>query len=129
MCRHSMNIRHRTKQDRRERRRARVKARIWGTKERPRLNVFRSLRGIYAQCIDDETGRTVVGLQSVDVDAKIDAGERTGKTAEAYRQGRTLAEKAKSAHITRVVFDRAGYAYHGRVKALAEGARDGGLEF
>ncbi len=113
----------------RERRRARVRAQISGTASRPRLNVFRSLLGMSAQLIDDEAGKTLVSANSKS-DAKIgDAGERKGKVAVAYLVGKALAEKAKAKGITMVVFDRAGYAYHGRVAALAEGARDGGLQF
>lgn len=123
-----MKLIERTKQDRRERRRGRIRAKVAGTKERPRLNVFRSLRGLNAQCIDDTAGRTLISIHSGEVTGK-DAGERAGKVAEAYLLGKTLAEKAKSAGILNVVFDRAGYAYHGRVKAVAEGARDGGLQF
>lgn len=107
----------------------RVRARVTGTAERPRLNVFRSLRGMTAQCVDDTAGRTLFGMRAEDAGKKGDAGDRKGKTAEAYLLGKAIAEKAKAANITRVVFDRAGYAYHGRVKALAEGARDGGLNF
>ena len=77
-------------------RRARVRARIVGTPERPRLSVFRSLLGVYAQLIDDEAGKTVVAVRSNEIDSKIDAGERRGKTATAYRVGRALAEKARA---------------------------------
>lgn len=123
-----MKLTERTKGDRRERRRARVRARVLGTLERPRLNVFRSLTGMFAQCIDDTAGKTLVSVSMKDAKAG-DAGERAGKTATAYLLGKALAEKAKAAKITTVVFDRAGYKYHGRVKAVADGARDGGLQF
>ena len=108
-------------------RRARVRARIVGTPERPRLSVFRSLLGVYAQLIDDEAGKTVVAVRSNEIDSKIDAGERRGKTATAYRVGRALAEKAQAQGITAVVFDRGSNKYHGRVAAGAEGARGGGV--
>lgn len=111
-----------------ERRRARVRSRITGTTARPRLTVFRSLRGMYAQIINDETGETLAAVHSKQVSGG-DAGERTGKTAVAYLVGSELAKKAKEKGIDQVVFDRAGYVYHGRVQAVADGARDGGLTF
>lgn len=123
-----MKLNQRTKQDRRERRRTRVRARVLGTAERPRLNVFRSLTGIFAQCIDDMSGKTLISANMKDAKGS-DAGEREGKIKTAYLLGKALAEKAKAANITTVVFDRAGYKYHGRVKAVADGARDGGLQF
>jgi len=121
---------HTTRKDRRLRRRARVRSRISGTSERPRLSVFRSARFLYAQLVDDLAGKTLLGVHSKKLgDVSGDAGDRTGKTAEAYALGQLLAQKAKEQNITTVVFDRGGYAYHGRVKALADGARDGGLQF
>ncbi len=112
----------------RERRHTRVRSRVSGTPERPRLNVFRSLTNIYAQVIDDVAGRTLVSASTVD---KEIAAQVAGKPkAEAAKiVGKVLAERAKGAGITQVVFDRGGYKYHGRVAALAEGAREGGLEF
>jgi len=111
-------------------RHARVRAVISGTAERPRLSVFKSLRGMYIQLIDDVKGKTVVGVLFKNIDTKkMDAGERKGKTAVAYMMGKLLAEKAKTAGITTIVFDRGGYKYQGRVQAVAEGARDGGLKF
>ncbi len=112
----------------RARRKARSRAKIHGTAERPRVAVFRSLRAMTAQLINDDAGVTVASAQTK-TDTKGDAGERKGKTAAAYLVGLALAEKGKKAGVTKVVFDRSGYQYHGRVKALAEGARDGGLEF
>ncbi|MBI2990498.1 MAG: 50S ribosomal protein L18 [Candidatus Magasanikbacteria bacterium] len=112
----------------RNRRRARVRSRIVGGPERPRLNVFRSLKGMYVQLIDDTSGKTMLGLHSkTGLDSSTDAGERKGQTALAYRLGFSLAKKAQTLGISCAVFDRAGYLYHGRVKAVAEGARDGGL--
>lgn len=111
-------------------RQARVRARVRGTVERPRLNVFRSLTGMSAQIIDDAAGRTLVSAGSQKIDPKkYDVGERSGKTALAYALGLAVAEAAKVKQINEVVFDRAGYKYHGRVRAVAEGARAGGLQF
>ncbi len=117
-----------TKVAQRERRRARVRARVSGTAERPRLNVHRGLRGIFVQLIDDTAQKTVASVHSKTV-APADAGERKGKVAVAYLAGRAIAEKAKALGVSLAVFDRAGYRYHGRVQAVADGARDGGLEF
>jgi len=103
----------------------RVRGRISGTPERPRLNVFRSETNIYAQIIDDVAGRTLVSASSLEK-----SFEGRGSNCEAAKKvGQKLAEKAKAAGITAVVFDRGGYLYHGRVAALAEGAREGGLKF
>jgi large subunit ribosomal protein L18 len=103
-----------------------VRQRVAGTPERPRLVVFRSLKHIYAHLVDDARGRVLLGVaDSSEGVAKTDGG----KIAKGFAVGMALAERAKQAGITRVVFDRAGYAYHGRVKAVAEGARKGGLEF
>jgi large subunit ribosomal protein L18 len=108
----------------REKRHNRVRARVIGTTERPRLNVFRSLNNIYVQVIDDSNGHTLVAASTLDKDVadapKIDQAKAVGKL---------VAERAKSAGIGKVVFDRGGYLYHGRIKALAEGAREGGLDF
>ena len=110
----------------RKRRHLRVRKKVAGTAERPRLVVFRSLKHIYAHLVDDTQGKVLMGVaDSSDGVAKTDGG----KTARGFAVGQALAEKAKAAGIARVVFDRAGYAYHGRVKAVAEGARKGGLEF
>jgi large subunit ribosomal protein L18 len=111
-----------TRAEKRYRRHLRVRKKVEGTAERPRLVVKRSLKHIYAQIVDDASSRTLLTVSDLTV------GE--GKKAErATAVGKVLAEKAKGAGITRVVFDRAGYKYHGRVKAVAEGAREGGLEF
>lgn len=118
-----------TKQDKRNRRRNRVRKVVIGSMIRPRLNVFRSLRGMFAQIIDDNTSKTLVSVHSKSDAAAGDAGERSGKVAVSYKLGLRLAEKAKEKGITAVVFDRAGYRFHGRVKAVADGARDGGLQF
>ena len=103
----------------------RVRSKISGTPERPRLNVFRSETNIYAQIIDDVNGKTLVSASSLEK-----GFEGKGSNCEAAKKvGQTVAERAKAAGITTVVFDRGGYVYHGRVAALAEGAREGGLEF
>ena len=102
-----------------------VRGKISGTPERPRLNVFRSETNIYAQVIDDVSGKTLVSASSLEKDFSCDGT----KTDAAKKVGQTVAERAKAAGITTVVFDRGGYVYHGRVQALAEGAREGGLEF
>ncbi|TET49738.1 MAG: 50S ribosomal protein L18 [Anaerolineales bacterium] len=110
------------------RRHRRVRKRISGTKKMPRLNVFRSLGHIYAQVVDDSKGHTLVSASTMDreVGPKL---KGLNKTERAGVVGRVLAERAKSQGITKVVFDRGGYKYHGRVKALAEAAREGGLKF
>ena len=108
--------------EKRYQRHLRVRKKVVGTAERPRLVVYRSLKHITAQIVDDTTGRTLSTVTSVSV------GE--GKKSEkSVAVGKALAAKAKEQGITRVVFDRAGYKYHGRVKAVADGAREGGLEF
>lgn len=112
----------------RERRHLRVRARIAGTADRPRLNVFRSVAGIYAQVIDDAAGRTLVSASTVDKDLRGQV-EKLKKSEQAKIVGKIVAERAKARGIQAVVFDRGGYKYIGRVKALADGAREGGLQF
>lgn len=112
----------------RKRRHLRVRKRINGTTERPRLNVFRSLSQIYAQVINDETGLTLISASSIDRDLRKNMTGKT-KTEQAEQVGKVVAERAKSQGIDQVIFDRAGYRYIGRVKALADGAREGGLQF
>ena len=109
----------------RERRHRRVRGKVAGTAQRPRLAVFRSNKGIFAQLIDDETGRTLAGTSWLGL-KKSFKGNKSDQAAEV---GKTIAEAAKKAGIETVVFDRGGYLYHGRVKALAEAAREGGLKF
>ena len=112
--------------DVRKARHERVRNKVSGTKSVPRLNVFRSNGNIFAQIIDDENGTTLVSASSLDKDLKI----KKGSNIEAAKVvGKSIAEKAKAAKITKVVFDRGGYLYHGRVAALAEAARENGLEF
>jgi large subunit ribosomal protein L18 len=113
-----------TKTQKRLRRRRRVRARVTGTAERPRLSVFRSNRGIFAQMIDDTKGHTLAAVNWIEPDLrKVTASDQAKKA------GELLAERAKAAGVETCVFDRGGYQYHGRVKALAEGAREGGLKF
>ena len=106
----------------RDRRHTRVRKRVAGTPARPRLVVFRSLKHIYAQLVDDSANRTIATVGDLDI-------LTMKKSEKASEVGKRIAERAKAAGITKVVFDRAGYQYHGRVKAVAEGARKGGLEF
>ncbi|MDD3766353.1 MAG: 50S ribosomal protein L18 [Eubacteriales bacterium] len=110
----------------RKRRHLRVRKKIHGTANLPRLNVFRSLKNIYAQIIDDDKGVTIAAASSLDASLKDTYG---GNKEAARAVGKLIAEKASKAGITEVVFDRGGYLYHGRVKELAEGAREGGLKF
>ncbi len=104
----------------------RVRAKVSGTAETPRLNVFRSNSNIFAQIIDDSEGKTLVSASSIDKELKLENG---GNIEAATKVGELLAKRAKKAKITNVVFDRGGYLYHGRVKALADAARENGLEF
>lgn len=112
----------------RTRRHSRVRKNLAGSSERPRLNVFRSLSGIYAQVIDDSAGNTLVSASTVDRDLR-EKMKGLKKAEQAKLVGQTVAERAKSKGIQTVVFDRGGYRYSGRVKALADGAREGGLQF
>jgi large subunit ribosomal protein L18 len=113
-----------TKPQVRLRRRRRVRAKIYGTAQRPRISVFRSNRGLFAQLIDDEAGRTLVAVNWAEAPLR-----ELPPMDQAKRAGALLAERAQAAGVQRAVFDRGGYQYHGRVKALAEGAREGGLAF
>jgi large subunit ribosomal protein L18 len=113
-----------TPQQRRLRRRRRVRARVTGTAERPRLSVYRSNKGVFAQLIDDRKGHTVAAVNWIEPELKS-----LTASAQATKAGELLAERAKASGVETCVFDRGGYQYHGRVKALAEGAREGGLKF
>jgi large subunit ribosomal protein L18 len=115
-----------TRHELRARRHLRVRKKVAGTAERPRLVVFRSLKHIYAQLVDDDRGVCLLGVSDASEGVQ---GDGAGKIGKAKGTGKALAARAKAAGITRVVFDRAGYRYHGRVKAVADGAREGGLEF
>jgi large subunit ribosomal protein L18 len=112
-----------TKQQQRLRRRRRVRAKIRGTAERPRLSVYRSNRGIFAQLVDDDQGKTVAAVNWTESDLR-----KLGPMEQAKTAGETLAKRAADAGVSTCVFDRGGYRYHGRVRALAEGAREGGLK-
>jgi len=113
-----------TKRQRRLKRRRRVRARVIGTSQRPRLSVYRSNRGVFAQLIDDSKGHTLAAVNWTEADLRqLTASEQAKKA------GELLAERAKAAGVETCVFDRGGYQYHGRVKALADGAREGGLAF
>jgi large subunit ribosomal protein L18 len=113
-----------TTREARERRHRRVRGKVAGTSERPRLAVFRSNRGIFAQLVDDSNGRTLAGASWVGL-----KGFKGDKSEQAKEVGKQIAAAGKKAGIAEVVFDRGGYLYHGRVKALADGAREGGLKF
>ena len=110
----------------RQKRHARLRLRVTGSTARPRLAIFRSLNHIYAQVIDDTTGRTLAAASSLEPDLRSAKGN---KSAEASVVGRLVAERAKAAGVGQVVFDRAGFRYHGRVKSLADAAREAGLDF
>jgi large subunit ribosomal protein L18 len=113
-----------TKPAQRLRRRRRVRAKVRGVAERPRISVFRSNRGIFAQLVDDLEGRTIASVSWTE-----DELRGLGRMEQAKRAGELLAQRAKEAGVERAVFDRGGYQFHGRVAALAEGAREGGLDF
>jgi len=124
-----MRLKYRKALSPRKRRHVRVRAKVAGTPQRPRLNVFRSSAHIYAQVIDDMAGHTVVSASDLEQEIKDRAGDGATKTARAKAVGEIVAERAKAAGINAVVFDRGGFLYHGRVRAVADGAREGGLEF
>ena len=113
-----------TKPQKRLRRRRRVRARIRGNAERPRLSVYRSNRGVFAQLIDDDSGRTLASVSWTEADLR-----KLGSMEQAKRVGQLLAERGKAAGVETCVFDRGGYRFHGRVAAIADGAREGGLQF
>jgi len=114
----------------RQRRHLRIRNTVQGTAERPRLVVYRSLKNIEGQLVDDDAGRTILGLSTLAPDLRDFEAEGKNRLVEhAHAAGKALAERAKAQGIDAVVFDRGGYKYHGRVKAFAEGAREGGLQF
>jgi len=113
------------KQEKRHRRHMRIRAKIKGTEKYPRLSIFRSNKYIYAQLIDDLNGKTLVSVS----DIKINKKNKLNKTEKAKEIGFSLAKKAINNKIKKIIFDRGGYKYHGRIKAVAEGAREGGLKF
>ncbi len=124
-------MRIKTKEDRRDRIKLRLRKRIAGTKERPRLTVYRSQAHIYAQAVDDEAGRTLVSASSLEPSIKGAMAEqaRGGNLGGAKAIGKTIAERLIAKGITQVVFDRNGFLYHGRIRAIAEAAREAGLKF
>lgn len=128
MSRLSSRQRRRTSHAARKRRHRRVRRGLFGTPDRPRLNVYRSLTNIYAQIIDDTRGHTLVSASTLDRELRDDV-EGLEPTEAARVVGKAVAERALDAGITQVKFDRGGFKYHGRIQALAEGAREGGLEF
>jgi large subunit ribosomal protein L18 len=119
-----VTIRMKAKRERRERAHLRVRKRVRGSAERPRLSVYRSNRGVFAQLIDDDAGRTLASVSWTEPDLR-----KLGSMEQAKRAGQLLAERAKQAGVETCVFDRGGYRFHGRVAAIAEGAREGGLSF
>ncbi|MDQ4098995.1 MAG: 50S ribosomal protein L18 [Chloroflexota bacterium] len=124
-----MRVKYRKALTPRQRRHKRVRAKVSGTALRPRLNVFRSSAHIYAQVIDDTRGHTLVAASDLEEAVRTRAGDGAPKTVRARTVGEVVAERAKEAGIDSVVFDRGGFLYHGRVKAVADGARESGLEF
>jgi large subunit ribosomal protein L18 len=124
-------MRIKTKEDRRDRIKLRLRKRIAGTTGRPRLSVFRSVAHIYVQVIDDRTGTTIAAASTVEPSVKgtLGDGARGGNSKGAEAVGKAIAERLKAKGITRVVFDRNGFLYHGRIKAVADAARSAGLEF
>jgi large subunit ribosomal protein L18 len=124
-------MRIKTKEDRRDRIKYRIRKRVQGNEARPRLTVFRSVAHIYVQVVDDMTGRTIASASTVDpkVKAALDKQAKGGNVAGAKAIGKTIAERLLEQGVKRVVFDRNGFLYHGRVKAVAEAAREAGLEF
>ncbi len=124
-----MRVKYRRALSPRKRRHVRVRAKVNGTAQRPRLNVFRSSAHIYAQVIDDTRGHTLVAASDLEVAVRDRAGDGATKVARAKAVGQAVAERAKEAGIGAVVFDRGGFLYHGRVRAVADGAREAGLIF
>ena len=124
-------MRIKTKEDRRDRIKFRIRKRVHGTEGRPRLTVYRSVAHIYVQVVDDISGRTIASASSVEpaVKGALEKSARGGNVAGAQAIGKTIAERAIAAGVSQVVFDRGGYKYHGRVKSLADAAREAGLKF
>ena len=120
-----------TKEDRRDRIKHRIRKRVQGTEARPRLTVFRSIAHLYVQVVDDMSGRTIASASTVESDVKgaLEKAARGGNVEGAKAVGKTIAARLREKGVTRVVFDRNGFLYHGRVKAVADAAREAGLEF
>ncbi len=124
-----MSVKLKSKTYTRDRRRKRIRKKISGTAERPRMVVFRSAKHIYAQLIDDSEQKTLLTVSDLSPEVKAAIKEKETKTGKSTAVGKVLAEKAKGKEITNIVFDRGGFRYHGRVKALADAAREAGLQF
>lgn len=124
-----VTLRMKAKRERRERAHLRVRKRVRGSAERPRLSIYKSLRFIYAQVIDDERGTTLAAASSADPGIREQVGNSTSSKAAAKLVGEMIAQRAKDKGVDKVVFDRGGYVYHGRVQALADAAREKGLQF
>ena len=124
-----MRYQYKSQLDARRRRHLRVRAKVSGTSERPRLNVFRSSAHIYAQLIDDTTSKTLVSASDIEADFASNLTDGSTKSDKAKAVGKLIGERAKELGVTAVVFDRGGFKYHGRVKAVADGAREAGLDF
>ena len=124
-----MRLKYRRALSQRERRHKRVRAKVNGTAARPRLNVFRSSAHIYCQIIDDVKGHTLVAASDLEDEVRERAGDDAAKVARAKAVGEVIAQRAKEAGVDAVVFDRGGFLYHGRIKAVADGAREAGLKF
>jgi large subunit ribosomal protein L18 len=124
-----MRYQYKSQLDARRRRHLRVRAKVSGTPERPRLNVYRSSAHIYAQLIDDSTAATLAAASDIEADFTARLADGSTKTDRAKAVGQLIGERAKALGVTTVVFDRGGYKYHGRVKSVADGAREAGLDF
>lgn len=124
-----MRLKYRKALSPRKRRHVRVRAKVHGTAARPRLNVFRSNAHMYCQVIDDVRGHTIVAASDLEDEVVAKAGEDAAKVDRAKAVGEVIAERARAAGVDAVVFDRGGFLYHGRIKAVADGAREGGLKF
>jgi len=125
-----MSKKNKSRQATRARRHTRIRKKIWGTAERPRLVVYRSLRNTEGQLVDDDAGQTVIGLSTLAAELDgFEAESQNNRVEKAFAAGKLLGERAVKQGIESVVFDRGGYKYHGRVKAFADGAREGGLQF
>lgn len=124
-----MRLKYRSPITNRQRRHKRVRAKVQGTGARPRLNVFRSNAHIYCQVIDDQRGHTLAAASDLDADVKSVAGDGATKTDRSRAVGKVIADRARAVGVETVVFDRGGFLYHGRIKAVADGAREAGLKF
>ena len=129
MDHNNLNMSIQSKKQNKERRHRRVRGKVFGSAEKPRLCVFRSNQHIYAQLINDQEGKTLASAKDLEIGKIEPKNDLSGKKAKSFSVGELIAEKAEKLNIKKIVFDRGGYKYHGRVKALAEGARSKGLDF